>query len=259
MSKFVDRMVGRTSQESQAQGDEARDSDPADPAAESPAVSRLADYTSHEAGPDDRSLDDSRRAAEEDEAVELVTDYARLGEHVTSVLEAANAAAAKIRDEARAGAQQVAERTRKEAAARLKKAQQEAGKLTLEAERLRAEVEKESRETRERVDAYAAEKRGAAEGEAAAIVARAKREATEHTRLAQERHSAFADTVALSEERLRQLVGGLRDLASRLEELVQGEGESPSSDSGNAAPGEASLEESLRPSAVPQRHSEPQP
>lgn len=257
MSKFVDRIAGRTSQEREAVVDEtARESNLAGPQAESPAVSRLAHYTAQEAGQDDRPHDAVRPTPKEDEAVELVTDYGKLGEHVTSVLEAANAAAAKIRNEARAGAERLAERTRNEATALLEKARQEADKVSLEAEHLRAETKKEVRETRERANDYAAEKRRDAEGEAAAIVARAKREASEHTKAAQERGSALANNVALSEERLRQLVGGLRDLAGRLEELVQAE--TSRGDSPNVLPDEASLEESLRPSEAAAKRS-PQP
>ena len=257
MSKF-DRIAGRTSQEREAEVDEtARESHLADPQAQSPAASRLADYTAQETGHDDGPHDAARLTPKEDEAVELVTDYGKLGEHVTSVLEAANAAAAKIRDEARAGAERLAERTRNEATALLEKAGQEADKVSLETERLRAETEKEVRETRQRANDYAAEKRGEAEGEAAAIVARAKREASEHTNAAQERGSALASNVALSEERLRQLVGGLRDLAGRLEELVQAE--PPREESPNVPPDEASLEESLRPSDVATRSPQSQP
>jgi len=260
VSKF-DRIAGRTSQEREAEVDEtARESHLADPQAESPAASRLADYTAQETGHDDGPHDAARLTPKEDEAVEaveLVTDYGKLGEHVTSVLEAANAAAAKIRDEARAGAERLAERTRNEATALLEKAGQEADKVSLETEHLRAETEKEVRETRQRANDYAAEKRREAEGEAAAIVARAEREASEHTNAAQERGSALASNVALSEERLRQLVGGLRDLAGRLEELVQAE--PPSEDSPNVPPDEASLEESLRPSDVATRSPQSQP
>jgi F0F1-type ATP synthase membrane subunit b/b' len=244
VSKF-DRIAGRPSQEREAEVDEtARESNLADPQPESPAASRPADYTAQETGDDDGPHDAARLTPKEDEAVELVTDYGKLGEHVTSVLEAANAAAAKIRDEARASAERLAERTRNEATALL----EEAG---VETEHLRAETEKEIRETRQRANDYAAEKRREAEGEAAAIVARAKREASEHTNAAQERGSALASNVALSEERLRQLVGGLRDLAGRLEELVQAE--PPREDSPNVPSDEASLEESLRPSEVAKR------
>lgn len=211
MSKF-DRIAGRTSQERGAEVDETgRESHLADPEAESPAASRLADYTAKQTGHDDSPDDAARLAPKEDEAVELVTDYGKLGEHVASVLEAANAAAAKIREEA----------------------------------------EKEVRETRQRANDYAAEKRREAEDEAADIVARAEREASEHTNVAQERGRALANNVALSEERLRQLVAGLRDLAGRLEELVQAE--PPRNDSPNVPPDEASLEESLRPSEVAKR------
>jgi F0F1-type ATP synthase membrane subunit b/b' len=259
VSKFVDRMVGRTPPE--GEGGEGKETAGeaelvGDPASPSPAVSRLAGYTAAE-GP---QQDDWRQAATplvaDDDAVELVTDYGKLGEHVTSVLEAARTAAAKIRDDAREDAQRVAERTKKAAAETVETARREADKASAEAEQLRVEVERESRETRQRANDYLAEKRQVAEAEASEILTRAKREASEHTRAAQERGSALGKNVALTEERLRQLVGGLHDLAGRLEELVEGHEPDLKPDATDAAP-PRSLEASLRPSAAGQQSADP--
>jgi F0F1-type ATP synthase membrane subunit b/b' len=258
VSKFVDRMVGRTPPE--GEGGEVEETvgeaelvrDPAPP---SQAVSRLIGYTAAEGS----KQDDWRQAATpvvaDEDAVELVTDYAKLGEHVTSVLEAARTAAARIRDDAREDSRRVAERTRKEAAEAVETARREADKASAEAEQLRVEVEKESRETRQRANEYLTEKRKVAEAEASGIVTRAKRQASEHTRAAQERGSALDKNVALTEERLRQLIGGLRDLARRLEELVEGQAPVPTPDATDAAPSH-SLEASLRPSAAAQQSAE---
>jgi len=249
MTKFVDRMVGRTPPEGESGGDDELMRNPPAP---SPTVSRLAGYTAQEDQPQDDWLQVAPPLAADEDAVELVTDYGKLGEHVTSVLEAAKTAAAKIKQEAGADAQRVADRTRQEAKARLEEARREADKISVEAERVRTDAEKESRETTERANAYSTEKRQEAEAEASAIVARAKREASEHTRAAQERGSTLARNVALSEERLGQLVSGLRDLAGRLEELVHGERATPTGDQPEGPPVEASLEESLHPSAKAQ-------
>lgn len=234
-------MVGRTPPE--GEGGEGE---------HTPAVSHRAGYTAAE-GP---KQDDWQQVATphpaDEEALELVTDYAKLGEHVTSVLEAAKTAAAKIRQDAREDAGRVAERTRKAAAKAVETARREAANASSEGEQLRAEAEKESRETRHRANAYLAEKRQEAEAEASGIVTRARREAINYTRTAEERRSALHKNVALTEERLRQLVGGLRDLAGRLEQLVEGQAAVTKLDATDAAPS-GSLEASLRPSTAAQQ------
>jgi F0F1-type ATP synthase membrane subunit b/b' len=257
VSKFVDRMVGRTPQEGEdGEEEEVREAELVrDPASPSPAVSRLAGYTAAERPQPEEWRQAATPLVPDEDAGELVTDYAKLGEHVTSVLEAARAAAAKIRDDAREDARRVVERTKKEASEAVATARREADKASADAEQLRAEVEKESRETRQRANAYLAEKRQDAEAEASGIVTRAKREAGEHTRTAQERRSALDKNVALTEERLRQLVGGLRDLAGRLEELLEGQTSVPTPDATDGAPSH-SLEASLRPSTAAQQSTE---
>jgi len=247
MSKFVDRIVGRISKQEDIPM--AKPSNRKNPPAEVPAISRLSDYTAHP--------DESETWSTVDEGPELAADYGKLGEHVTSVLEAANDAAAKIRDEARANAKETAERAQREGASWLEKARAETEELSHEASRLRVEAEEESRELKERANAYATEKRREADRQASAIVSAAKREASEQTRAAQERSAALARNVELSEQRLRQLVGGLRDLAGRLEEILQ---ESPGvSDKPGVEqlPGPESIDESLRRSAAAHGASTP--
>lgn len=246
MSKFVNRMVGRMPPE-----EEVREAEIVrDPA--TPVLSRVAGYT----GAEDQTQHDRRQAATpvvaDDDPVERVTDYAELGEHLATVLETAAAAAAKIRDDAREDARRLAERTKKEAAEVIETARLEADKSSAEAEQLRTEVERETRESRQRANEYLAEKRAEAETEASGIVTRAKREASEYTRAAQERRSALDKNVALTEERLRQLVGGLRDLAGRLEELLGGQASIPTRE---ATPSH-SLEAALRPSAAAEQSTE---
>jgi F0F1-type ATP synthase membrane subunit b/b' len=249
--KFVDRMAGLTARgEGRPEGGEG-----AGLGGLSPAVSRLGNYTAREPKqPDDRGQSAESAALQED-AVGATTDYAALGEHVASVLNAARAAATKIREEARDEGRGLVERARREAADTVDAARREARKVSAEVKQLQAEAEKESRQTTQRADAYLAEKKQEADTEAAAIVTRAKREAQEHTRGAQERRSALDKNLALTEERLRQLVGALRDLAGRLDDLVGAEPAAEVPGAAEAAPASASLEESLRPSAAAQRRT----
>jgi cell division septum initiation protein DivIVA len=257
VSKFVDRMVGRNGPERRGEIDEPAAGHEAPGSAESPTVSRLADYTAHESKAQDRQPDTSPRTVEGENEAEPMTDYGKLGEHVTSVLEAANQAAAKIRQDARTDAERVAKQSQSEASAVLEHARGHAEKLSRESERALAEAKKESREMTQRAEAYVAEKRRQAEAEATGILSRARREASEHTRAAQERRSALANDVALSEERLGQLVGGLRNLAVRLEELVHAKPEQAKSGSAIRSDQDMSLEESLRPSVAAPESSEP--
>ncbi|MEN3312320.1 MAG: hypothetical protein V7645_1649 [Actinomycetota bacterium] len=257
MSRFVDRMVGRNAPERRGEIDEpAREAD-AEAAAESPTLSRLADYTGHESKAQDRPPETAPTTVKVEREAEPAMDYAELGEHVTSVLEAANKAAAKIREDARVNAERVAKQSQSEASALLEQARGDAERLARESERMRAEAKKEGRAVTQRAEAYMAEKRREVEAEATRILSRARREASEHTRAAHERRSALAKDVALSEERLGQLVGGLRNLAVRLEELVDAKPEQAQSGSAIVGDQDLSLEESLRPSVVAPEASEP--
>jgi vacuolar-type H+-ATPase subunit H len=221
--KFVDRMVGRTPVDDEA--DEVVHL--AEVVPRKATVSRLAEYTG---GQDESGQDESPQewpyadgVKNEGDSEIGTTDYAKVGEHVASVLEAAKTAAAKITEEARE-----------------------------EAERLRSEAQQKGQELTQRANGYEAEKLREAEEKASAIVAGAEREVSEQTRAAQERDATLARNVAMSEERLRQLVGGLRDLAAGLEELVNDEGAGARSE--DPPP---SLEDSLRPSATAERTPQP--
>jgi cell division septum initiation protein DivIVA len=259
VSKFVDRMVGRNAPERRAEIDAPAGGPEAGGSVGSPTVSRLAEYTVHEGNAKkDQAPDTAPRTVSADKEAEPVTDYGKLGEHVTSVLEAANNAAAKIREDARASAERVATLSQSEASALLEQARGHAEKLSRESEQLSAEAKKESREMTRTAEAYVAEKRREAEAEATGILSRARREASEHTRAADERRSALAKDVALSEERLGQLVGGLRNLAAQLEGLVQVAPERANSNSPLARDQDSSLEESLRRSASAPKPSETQ-
>jgi hypothetical protein len=258
VSKFVDRMVGRNAPERRGEIVEPTGESDAQRSAGSPTVSRLADYTAHEGNAKKRPPEAVPRTADAAEEAEPLLDYGKLGEHVTSVLEAANMAAAKIREDARASAERVTTQSQSEASALLEQARGDAEKLSRESERLSAGAKQESRELARQAEADAAEKRREAEAEAASILSRARREASEHTRAAQERRSALANDVALSEERLGHLVSGLRNLALQLEELVRPDPEPATSNSAIARDQDSSLEESLRRSAAASKSSEAQ-
>jgi cell division septum initiation protein DivIVA len=257
VSRFVDRMVGRSVPERPGEIDEPAGEADAGGSAGSPTVSRLADYTGHESKAKDGPPDTAPTTVKADNEAKPLMDYAELGEHVTSVLEAANQAAAKIRQDARTDAERVAKQSQSEASAVLEQARGHAEKLSRESERVLAEAKKESREMTQRAEAYVAEKRRQAEAEATGILSRARRDASEHTRAAQERRSALANDVAMSEERLGQLVGGLRNLAVRLEELVDAKPEQAKSGSAIGTDQDPSLEEALRPSVAAPESSEP--
>ena len=241
MSNFVNRVRGRVPPDREAEL-------VGDPALSSPILSHLAGYTDTQA--EDQTQDDGQQApVADDEPVERANDYAELGEHVASVLETANSAAAKIAEDARIEARELTERTREEAAELMATARREADKVSAEAKQLLAEAEKESRGLRQNVNEYLAEKRQEAEAEASEILTRAKREAGEHTRAAQERRTALEQNVVLTEKRLHQLVGGLRDLAGRLEELLGGQAPIATQTAAETAPA-PSFEAALKPSAA---------
>jgi cell division septum initiation protein DivIVA len=258
VSKFVDRMVGRNDPERRGEIVEPAGESDARGSVGSPTVSRLADYTVHEGNAKNRPPDAVPRTTDAVEEAGPLMDYAQLGEHVTSVLEAANNAAAKIREDARTNAERVTKQSQSEASALLEQARGHAEKLSRETERLSAEAKKENREMARQAEAYAGEKRQEAEAEAAGILSHARREASQHTRAAQERRSALAKDVALSEERLGQLVSGLRNLAVQLEELVRPVPGPATSNSAIARDQDSSLEESLRRSAAAPKSSETQ-
>jgi F0F1-type ATP synthase membrane subunit b/b' len=181
-------------------------------------------------------------------------EIARVGEHVSSVVQAANQAARRIEEDARIHAERLRERVQKQAASTLDDARREAEKLLVEAERLRTEAESESKEIRERAETYAAEKLRDAEAEAAGVVARAERLAQASASAAEERSRWLESNVELAEKRLKQLATGLFDTASRLQGLIERPGahapgeesaSEPMGEEASAPAGEGLLDEAL--------------
>src|SRR6186997_739291 len=93
------------------------------------------------------TTDERAGEIEEDEGIDerieedKEPDYARFGQHLSSVLEAADEAAKKIEKGARADAEHLLERTRKEAASTLDDTRREAETILADAERVRADAE----------------------------------------------------------------------------------------------------------------------
>ena len=138
-----------------------------------------------------------------------VVDYAELGEHVASVLKAAELAAIEIRTQAE-----------QEAAAQVSEAGRQAGKILHEAEGLRAETEEANRLMREQAEAYAGRTRRDADVEASKVLQSAEEGAAIRVRDEELRQRVLREDIERTEERLTELGVGLRDLAARLEELV---------------------------------------
>lgn len=143
------------------------------------------------------------------------------GEHVQSVLKAAEDAAARIIEEARAHAQEVREDAEREASARLDTARIEAGKLLEEAEQDRVEAHTAAAAVRAAAETDAARLRAEANEDAGRVRAETERDAAAFAEDAAARYDGLLEDTAFAEDRLRRLVGGLRDVANRLDDLLE--------------------------------------
>ena len=161
------------------------------------------------------------RAGSRIDARTVAPAYAQFGEHLSSVLQAANEAAKKVEDDARTEAERLRKRAQSQAASTLDSARRESAKLLAEAERLRTEAENESSQTRKQAETNAAEKLRDAEAKAADIVSRAEEVVKTRSNAMEERSRELEANVELAEVRLQQLATGLVDAASRLEGLIE--------------------------------------
>jgi hypothetical protein len=225
MRKVIQRMSGRAWSEDDS--DRARGETPEGARTEAAEVSPSDEYWALQ-GDDraDRASEPATTHAQGDDTGELGADYAQLGEHVASVLQAARAAAEKITEEARQEAGRVQDGAREEATAILAEANRAASSMLSEADHLRAEAESKSAKTRDEAEAYAAEKRRDADAEASSLIAGAEQAAKHHVEAEARRKQALAENIEVTEKRLRDLVAGLRELAARLEDLVHPDAES---------------------------------
>jgi hypothetical protein len=150
-------------------------------------------------------------------------DYAKVGEHVGTVLEAAKAAAEKMLIDASRDARQIRADAQLQAKVALEESQKKVERADAEAARLFADAKQQSDETRDEAETYAASTRQSADAEVAAILQNAEMQALDRVDAAQRRQRTLDRNIAATENRLRHLVGGVRELASGLEELVPAE------------------------------------
>jgi hypothetical protein len=191
-----------------------------EPSPDSRRPAQVNEYTESTGGDADVDQEIARAGGRID-ARAVAPAYAQFGEHLSSVLQAANEAARKVEDDARTEAERLRKRTQSQAASTLDGARRESEKLLAEAERLRTEAENESSRTRKQAETYAAEKLRDAEAKTASIVSRAEEVAKTRSIEAGERLRELEANVELAEVRLQQLATGLVDTASRLEGLIE--------------------------------------
>ena len=165
-----------------------------------------------------------RRGEISDEQVEVADadgqGFAELGQHVATVLATAREVAEKIQADAGREATEVRERAQAEAAEMLSQARDKAAEMEAKTNEKRSAAIAAAEDIRIRAQAYAEQKQQEADDAAAELLARAEQEARDRTRAAEERQQALDANVERTEERLRKLVAGLRDLAGRLDVLV---------------------------------------
>jgi len=169
-------------------------------------------------------------------------DFDRLGEHVSSVLNAAKEAAARIHEEAREEADRFRAHAQAEAFARSEAAREEAEATKSEAQKMRASAEEWADQARQAAEAYAADHRSEAQAEAKRIISEAERQAVSISDEAKRRDQALRMDISLAEDRLRQLALSLHEVAARLDGLLA----IPAEGSEGA---ESSLVDDLRPAS----------
>ena len=165
------------------------------------------------------------------------TDTVNIATHVQTVLTAAEDAAARVLEEARAEAADIRAAAEQDSSARVEAAEHKAAQL-------RENAEQEHRAAA----AAAATARAEAEEEAQTIRAEAERDASSFEAAAVARHEELLKDTALAEERLRRLVGGLREVADHLSSLL-GRGVEQVEEEADAHTEEPSLVDALEPRA----------
>jgi hypothetical protein len=155
----------------------------------------------------------------------LAAEPGRLGEHVASIVAAAEAAADKIRAEAGRGAEQTRSETARLVKEMRTRVTEETEAERAEARRMVEEAKAAAEEIRAEADGYADGRRREADARAAQTVRDAEERAAAIAGTAGERNRVLLTNVAASEVRLRELAESLRTVASSLDEIVE-EGES---------------------------------
>jgi vacuolar-type H+-ATPase subunit H len=144
----------------------------------------------------------------------------RLGPHVTSIMRAAEEAAARMVEEARDEAGRLLEQAPQEAAATVEAARREADGSKVGAKRLRTETEEWAKRARASAESDAMRRRSEADTEAKRLVDVATQQAASITSKLERQHKALESSIAAGEERTRELVSQLHDLAVQLESLL---------------------------------------
>jgi hypothetical protein len=167
--------------------------------------------------------------------LETLAQHGKLSEHLASVMRAAEDAASAIREEAKKEAELLrmkAEKEREALEESNRAASRNAGEVAAAAERRRAEAEVAADAIRRRAEDDAAAKRQEAEVAAGEIIALAEQTAVRRTIELEMRDRATHEKLAETEERVRQFVIGLMDLAADLEALATSE--EPTSSAGDS-------------------------
>jgi membrane protein involved in colicin uptake len=216
---------------------------------------RVMDATRIEGAPTPPPVDaDAATPPVEEPPSETLMGGGRVGEHVGSVIAAAEVAAEKIREEAH----QEAQETRSEAARLAEELRTKATEET-EAERdaarrLVEDAKASADEIRSAADEYSTERRREADANAEQTIRDAQERADTIADTAAEREHVLLANIAASEDRLHELAESLRGVASSLDDVV-GEGDSLEGSlqpgrRGNAQVDEtAALASSVRPEA----------
>ncbi len=147
-------------------------------------------------------------------------DAATIGEHVASVLKAAEAAAANLRVEAEQDSKRVREQAQREADEIRARVGREAESERQEAQHALETAGKVAKATRSEADRYAEERRREADSQVRRLVQDAERQAAEIGDVGAERHRVLLADIAASESRMSELAESLRDVAARLEGVV---------------------------------------
>jgi len=178
-------------------------------------------------------------------------DLSRVAGHVGSVLQAAEEAAARIQEEARQDAERVLGEAQQEASEHADAARKHASSSRAEAERLRSEAEEWIAQARAAAERDAADRRADAESEARRILSAAESQVEALGKETERRQQALRTDISLAEDRLRQLVSGLREVAARLDTLL-----SPSSDRQDDADRAEEREDMLMEAITPREREE---
>jgi hypothetical protein len=144
-------------------------------------------------------------------------ELAQVGQHVASVLAAAEAAAAELRKEAEDEARQIRQAAEQAAGELRERAKVDSDAGRNEARRQVALAEQEAHATRADADSYAETRRREADAEAMRVVRDAEARASRLADEAADRHRVLLADISASENRMRHLATSLREVADRLE------------------------------------------